>query len=208
MGIFIPFSLFLDSGSSASNRAGDSTWGSGQVCCETKRNNSNQQTPKNQSNQTQPTNQANPLPNPTCSQTCLSDVAYHGSPCQRYLILFFFVLVARNRLKLLRKGQGVSAADMYRWKLSSHEPCSSTCTTGSYENSPSRVSRATSGRDGKDLLMHRGFLHLSAPRNIYQPCRLLVLVLGFGSFNPSGCSRLKSVLPGSCLPFHLFPVPF
>ncbi|KFO65564.1 ADAMTS-like 2, partial [Corvus brachyrhynchos] len=24
----------------------------------------------------------------------------------------------------------VSAADMYRWKLSSHEPCSSTCTTG------------------------------------------------------------------------------
>ncbi|XP_063265355.1 ADAMTS-like protein 2 isoform X4 [Prinia subflava] len=36
---------------------------------------------------------------------------------------------ARNRLKL-RKGQGVSAADMYRWKLSSHEPCSSTCTTG------------------------------------------------------------------------------
>ncbi|XP_072345052.1 ADAMTS-like protein 2 isoform X1 [Scyliorhinus torazame] len=36
----------------------------------------------------------------------------------------------RNRLKLLRKGLGVSAADMYRWKLSSHEPCSSTCTTG------------------------------------------------------------------------------
>lgn len=38
VGIFIPFSLFLDSGSSASNRAGDSTWGSGQVCCETKKN--------------------------------------------------------------------------------------------------------------------------------------------------------------------------
>ncbi|XP_078082248.1 tetratricopeptide repeat domain 16 [Mustelus asterias] len=36
----------------------------------------------------------------------------------------------RNRLKLLRKGLGLSAADMYRWKLSSHEPCSSTCTTG------------------------------------------------------------------------------
>ncbi|XP_069788236.1 ADAMTS-like protein 2 isoform X2 [Narcine bancroftii] len=36
----------------------------------------------------------------------------------------------RNRLKLLRKGLGVSPADMYRWKLSSHEPCSSTCTTG------------------------------------------------------------------------------
>ncbi|KFQ99300.1 ADAMTS-like 2, partial [Opisthocomus hoazin] len=36
----------------------------------------------------------------------------------------------KARLKLLRKGQGVSAADMYRWKLSSHEPCSSTCTTG------------------------------------------------------------------------------
>ncbi|XP_048469749.1 ADAMTS-like protein 2 isoform X1 [Rhincodon typus] len=36
----------------------------------------------------------------------------------------------RNRLKMLRKGLGVSAADMYRWKLSSHEPCSSTCTTG------------------------------------------------------------------------------
>lgn len=26
--------------------------------------------------------------------------------------------------------QGVSPADMYRWKLSSHEPCSATCTTG------------------------------------------------------------------------------
>ncbi|KAM4696016.1 ADAMTS-like protein 2 [Rhinophrynus dorsalis] len=36
----------------------------------------------------------------------------------------------RNRLKLLRKVQGMSTADMYRWKLSSHEPCSSTCTTG------------------------------------------------------------------------------
>ncbi|XP_064420207.1 ADAMTS-like protein 2 [Latimeria chalumnae] len=39
-------------------------------------------------------------------------------------------LKARTRWKILRKGQGVSAADMYRWKLSSHEPCSSTCTTG------------------------------------------------------------------------------
>ncbi|CAH2316803.1 ADAMTS 2 isoform X1 [Pelobates cultripes] len=36
----------------------------------------------------------------------------------------------RNRLKLLRKVQGMSSADMYRWKLSSHEPCSATCTTG------------------------------------------------------------------------------
>uniref|UniRef100_A0A8D2QJ92 ADAMTS like 2 n=1 Tax=Zonotrichia albicollis TaxID=44394 RepID=A0A8D2QJ92_ZONAL len=35
-----------------------------------------------------------------------------------------------NRTHKARKGQGVSAADMYRWKLSSHEPCSSTCTTG------------------------------------------------------------------------------
>lgn len=26
--------------------------------------------------------------------------------------------------------QGVSPADMYRWKLSSQEPCSATCTTG------------------------------------------------------------------------------
>ncbi|KAF7237222.1 ADAMTS-like protein 2 [Varanus komodoensis] len=37
---------------------------------------------------------------------------------------------SRNRLKLFRKGQNMSPADMYRWKLSSHEPCSSTCTTG------------------------------------------------------------------------------
>ncbi|XP_058861336.1 ADAMTS-like protein 2 [Acipenser ruthenus] len=37
---------------------------------------------------------------------------------------------ARNRLKLPRKGQGMSAADMYRWKLSSQEPCSSTCAIG------------------------------------------------------------------------------
>ncbi|MBN3278881.1 ATL2 protein, partial [Polyodon spathula] len=39
---------------------------------------------------------------------------------------------ARNRLKLPRKGQGMSAADMYRWKLSSQEPCSSTCAIGLY----------------------------------------------------------------------------
>ncbi|KFM12785.1 ADAMTS-like 2, partial [Aptenodytes forsteri] len=77
-----------------------------------------------------------PEPNRTaaCWQMCVSDVAYHRSPC-KCLFLFCFVLfsrllIARNRLKLLRKGQGVSAADMYRWKLSSHEPCSSTCTTG------------------------------------------------------------------------------
>ncbi|XP_036983721.2 ADAMTS-like protein 2 [Artibeus jamaicensis] len=35
---------------------------------------------------------------------------------------------ARTRPKARK--QGVSAADMYRWKLSSHEPCSATCTTG------------------------------------------------------------------------------
>ncbi|XP_027725342.1 ADAMTS-like protein 2 isoform X2 [Vombatus ursinus] len=35
---------------------------------------------------------------------------------------------ARTRPK--SRKQGVSPADMYRWKLSSHEPCSSTCTTG------------------------------------------------------------------------------
>ncbi|XP_051787723.1 ADAMTS-like protein 2 [Erpetoichthys calabaricus] len=36
----------------------------------------------------------------------------------------------RNRLKIPRKGLGLSPADMYRWKLSSQEPCSSTCTIG------------------------------------------------------------------------------
>ncbi|XP_012520169.1 PREDICTED: ADAMTS-like protein 2 isoform X1 [Propithecus coquereli] len=35
---------------------------------------------------------------------------------------------ARPRPKARK--QGVSPADMYRWKLSSHEPCSATCTTG------------------------------------------------------------------------------
>ncbi|MGH0122745.1 UNVERIFIED_CONTAM: hypothetical protein FKN15_007076 [Acipenser sinensis] len=35
-----------------------------------------------------------------------------------------------TRIKLPRKGQGMSAADMYRWKLSSQEPCSSTCAIG------------------------------------------------------------------------------
>ncbi|XP_072604315.1 ADAMTS-like protein 2 isoform X4 [Vulpes vulpes] len=35
---------------------------------------------------------------------------------------------ARTRPKTRK--QGVSPADMYRWKLSSHEPCSATCTTG------------------------------------------------------------------------------
>ncbi|NXY37630.1 ATL2 protein, partial [Pomatorhinus ruficollis] len=79
---------------------------------------------------------------------CVSVVGCHRSPCKCLLFLFcfvsffsfflffflfffpFFLLIARNRLKLFKKGQGVSAADMYRWKLSSHEPCSSTCTTG------------------------------------------------------------------------------
>lgn len=37
-------------------------------------------------------------------------------------------LVFRTRPKTRK--QGVSPADMYRWKLSSHEPCSATCTTG------------------------------------------------------------------------------
>ncbi|KAM5331324.1 ADAMTS-like protein 2 isoform 2-T2 [Glossophaga mutica] len=35
---------------------------------------------------------------------------------------------ARTRPKARK--QGMSPADMYRWKLSSHEPCSATCTTG------------------------------------------------------------------------------
>uniref|UniRef100_A0A8D0MY48 PLAC domain-containing protein n=1 Tax=Sus scrofa TaxID=9823 RepID=A0A8D0MY48_PIG len=35
---------------------------------------------------------------------------------------------ARTRPKARKPG--VSPADMYRWKLSSHEPCSATCTTG------------------------------------------------------------------------------
>ncbi|XP_044938633.1 ADAMTS-like protein 2 isoform X2 [Mustela putorius furo] len=35
---------------------------------------------------------------------------------------------ARTRPKARK--QGVSPADMYRWKLSSHEPCSATCATG------------------------------------------------------------------------------
>nr|XP_031529569.1 ADAMTS-like protein 2 isoform X5 [Vicugna pacos] len=43
--------------------------------------------------------------------------------------------VAGNRTQKARtrpkaRKQGVSPADMYRWKLSSHEPCSATCTTG------------------------------------------------------------------------------
>ncbi|XP_056395971.1 ADAMTS-like protein 2 [Hyla sarda] len=40
----------------------------------------------------------------------------------------------RKGPKLLRKVQGISAVDMYRWKLSSHEPCSATCTTGVMSN--------------------------------------------------------------------------
>lgn len=34
------------------------------------------------------------------------------------------------RIRPKTRKQGVSPADMYRWKLSSHEPCSATCTTG------------------------------------------------------------------------------
>ncbi|XP_052504603.1 ADAMTS-like protein 2 isoform X2 [Budorcas taxicolor] len=46
-----------------------------------------------------------------------------------------FPALAGNRTQKARtrpksRKQGVSPADMYRWKLSSHEPCSSTCTTG------------------------------------------------------------------------------
>ncbi|XP_077137606.1 ADAMTS-like protein 2 [Ranitomeya variabilis] len=40
----------------------------------------------------------------------------------------------RKGPKLLRKVQGISAVDMYRWKLSSQEPCSATCTTGVMSN--------------------------------------------------------------------------
>ncbi|KAG8447488.1 hypothetical protein GDO86_014837 [Hymenochirus boettgeri] len=35
-----------------------------------------------------------------------------------------------NKTQKVRKVQGMSTADMYRWKLSSHEPCSATCATG------------------------------------------------------------------------------
>ncbi|XP_008068992.1 ADAMTS-like protein 2 [Carlito syrichta] len=36
----------------------------------------------------------------------------------------------KPRTRPKARKQGVSPADMYRWKLSSHEPCSATCTTG------------------------------------------------------------------------------
>ncbi|XP_077005177.1 LOW QUALITY PROTEIN: ADAMTS-like protein 2 [Tamandua tetradactyla] len=36
----------------------------------------------------------------------------------------------KARIRPKARKQGVSPADMYRWKLSSHEPCSATCTTG------------------------------------------------------------------------------
>lgn len=85
VGIFIPFSLFLDSGSSASNRAGDSTWGSGQVCCETKTNKKLIQTnePPKKSEQPNPTkSQTKHIPSqtrtqPNCSQMCVSVVGCH-----------------------------------------------------------------------------------------------------------------------------------
>ncbi|XP_055255061.1 ADAMTS-like protein 2 isoform X3 [Moschus berezovskii] len=54
-----------------------------------------------------------PFPNASASLPALS-----GNRTQK----------ARTRPK--SRKQGVSPADMYRWKLSSHEPCSSTCTTG------------------------------------------------------------------------------
>uniref|UniRef100_A0A8C6E035 ADAMTS like 2 n=1 Tax=Moschus moschiferus TaxID=68415 RepID=A0A8C6E035_MOSMO len=53
-----------------------------------------------------------PFPNASASLPALS-----GNRTQK----------ARTRPK--SRKQGVSPADMYRWKLSSHEPCSSTCTT-------------------------------------------------------------------------------
>ncbi|KFQ63495.1 ADAMTS-like 2, partial [Pelecanus crispus] len=110
------------------------------VVKQTKPIQTNKQTPKNQKNQTQPPNKANPLPNPNPTElqpagrcVCLTWPITARLVNAFFLfcfVLFFCLLIARNRLKLLRKGQGVSAADMYRWKLSSHEPCSSTCTTG------------------------------------------------------------------------------
>ncbi|XP_067867928.1 ADAMTS-like protein 2 [Heterodontus francisci] len=67
-------------------------------------------------------------------ETCPDVTALSLSkPAEALLVTSLGILLEqqdRNRLKLLRKGLGVSAADMYRWKLSSHEPCSSTCTTG------------------------------------------------------------------------------
>ncbi|XP_051893437.1 ADAMTS-like protein 2 [Pristis pectinata] len=62
-----------------------------------------------------------------------TDLGVNILPAEALLVTSLGILLEqqdRNRLKLLRKGLGVSPADMYRWKLSSHEPCSSTCTTG------------------------------------------------------------------------------
>ncbi|XP_043325998.1 ADAMTS-like protein 2 isoform X4 [Cervus elaphus] len=59
---------------------------------------------------------------------------------------------ARTRPK--SRKQGVSPADMYRWKLSSHEPCSSTCTTGT--------------RDGRGR--PRAHLHCGRVMSTYAMC--------------------------------------
>lgn len=56
--------------------------------------------------------------------------ALGGAPSgERALIPFLLLLRTRPKTRK----QGVSPADMYRWKLSSHEPCSATCTTGTYD---------------------------------------------------------------------------
>ncbi|XP_067826123.1 LOW QUALITY PROTEIN: ADAMTS-like protein 2 [Heptranchias perlo] len=74
-----------------------------------------------------------PFSNETFLRVTPSKPNTENTPAEALLVTSLGILLEqqdRNRLKLLRKGLGVSAADMYRWKLSSHEPCSSTCTTG------------------------------------------------------------------------------
>ncbi|KAB0394055.1 hypothetical protein E2I00_001759, partial [Balaenoptera physalus] len=65
------------------------------------------------------------------SMMCLQGNIYAKVKCKsRSHPLVKFQKLEDKQTRPKTRKQGVSPADMYRWKLSSHEPCSSTCTTG------------------------------------------------------------------------------
>uniref|UniRef100_A0A672Z045 ADAMTS-like 2 n=1 Tax=Sphaeramia orbicularis TaxID=375764 RepID=A0A672Z045_9TELE len=68
----------------------------------------------------------------TCSTTAVEVRSHIPRPCTDVLcVCVFCVFVCvRGNPRLYQKNLKLSAADMYRWKLSSQEPCSMTCSIG------------------------------------------------------------------------------
>uniref|UniRef100_A0A8C1CWW8 ADAMTS-like 2 n=1 Tax=Cyprinus carpio carpio TaxID=630221 RepID=A0A8C1CWW8_CYPCA len=94
----------------------------------------------------QETNEVYETANTDCQQDANTQVQYAGEYLNLFCICLYisgknvaqlihllskmlYFLFCRNNQRLLQKNK-LSAADMYRWKLSSQEPCSMTCSIG------------------------------------------------------------------------------